>query len=216
MIKLGQTTSYKEEKLSITAIVLLGLILGIPYASIVEWTFHRYVMHKPLWGFTYPFKAHALTHHVIFKSDHRYHLQEGPETEDEKGKIRMAWWNIPFVVLMGIFPFVLAATPLVLFGWWGGSIAISVTGLVLSLGYYAAYEYTHWCMHLPKNRRLEFWWVFRKLNGHHLLHHRFQYTNFNVVLPLADFLFGTLLLRSKIKFAQACGPSVPDVQPLEC
>jgi hypothetical protein len=79
--------------------------------------------------------------------------------------------------------------------------------------YYAAYEFIHWCMHLPKARRVETWWMFRRLNGHHLLHHRYMHKNFNVVLPLADLLFGTLLLRSKIRFPQATGPSVPDVQP---
>jgi len=31
---------------------------------------------------------------------------------------------------------------------------------------------------------------------------------------LADFLLGTLMLRSKVKFAQATGPQVPDVQPM--
>jgi hypothetical protein len=37
--------------------------------------------------------------------------------------------------------------------------------------------------------------------------------NFNVVLPLADSILGTLLLRSKVQFNQATGPSVPNVQP---
>ena len=37
--------------------------------------------------------------------------------------------------------------------------------------------------------------------------------NFNVVLPLADLCLGTLLLRSKVHFKQAQGPSVPNVQP---
>jgi len=40
-----------------------------------------------------------------------------------------------------------------------------------------------------------------------------MHRNFNVVLPLADLLLGTLRLRSKIAFAQPQGPSVPDVQP---
>jgi len=53
------------------------------------------------------------------------------------------------------------------------------------------------------------------LNGHHLLHHRYMHKNFNVVFPLADLILGTLMPRSKTKFAQARGPSVPDVQPLE-
>lgn len=38
--------------------------------------------------------------------------------------------------------------------------------------------------------------------------------NFNVVLPLADLCLGTLLLRSKVQFAQVRGESVPDVQPI--
>jgi sterol desaturase/sphingolipid hydroxylase (fatty acid hydroxylase superfamily) len=79
--------------------------------------------------------------------------------------------------------------------------------------YYAAYEYMHWCMHLPNRRHVERSKIFFRLNGHHLLHHRYMHKNFNVVLPLADLLLGTLLLRSKVKFAQAVGPAVPNVQP---
>jgi hypothetical protein len=37
--------------------------------------------------------------------------------------------------------------------------------------------------------------------------------NFNVVFPLADLVLGTLLLRSRVQFKQAEGPSVPNVQP---
>jgi sterol desaturase/sphingolipid hydroxylase (fatty acid hydroxylase superfamily) len=71
----------------------------------------------------------------------------------------------------------------------------------------------HWCMHLPRKRHVERSGVFFRLNGHHLLHHRYMGKNFNVVLPLADLCLGTLLLRSKIHFKQAEGPSVPNVQP---
>jgi hypothetical protein len=80
--------------------------------------------------------------------------------------------------------------------------------------YYCFYEYIHWCMHLPKARRVEKPRFFQLLNGHHVLHHRYMHKNFNVVLPLADLCLGTLLLRSKTHFAQVKGPSVPDVQPL--
>ena len=55
--------------------------------------------------------------------------------------------------------------------------------------------------------------IFFRLNGHHLLHHRYLHKNVNVVLPLADLCLGTLLLRSRVRFRQAQGPSVPDVQP---
>lgn len=200
--------------LQIVALVAVTAILGIPYASIFEWSFHRYVMHKPLRWFRYPYEAHTLTHHKIFKADHTYHVQR----ESDKKKIPMAWWNVPFIILMRVFPFAIAATPFIFFDWWQGSVAISVTGVVLSVAYYATYEYFHWCMHLPKDRlwmRSRFLrWLFRLLNGHHLLHHRYMGTNFNVVCPIADLLFGTLITRAKFKFAQATGPSVPDVQPL--
>ena len=81
------------------------------------------------------------------------------------------------------------------------------------VGNYGIYEYMHWCMHLPRKRYLERSGIFFRLNGHHLLHHRYMHKNFNVVLPLADLCLGTLLLRSKLHFKQAEGPSVPNVQP---
>ena len=70
-------------------------------------------------------------------------------------------------------------------------------------------------MHLPKKRHVEQSWIFYRLNGHHLLHHRYMHKNFNVVMPLADLLLGTLMLRSKVKFKQAEGRAVPNVQPRE-
>jgi len=61
---------------------------------------------------------------------------------------------------------------------------------------------------------MEMSWFFRRLNGHHLLHHRYMHKNFNVVFPVADFLLGTLVVRAKTRFAQPTGPAIPDVQPL--
>jgi sterol desaturase/sphingolipid hydroxylase (fatty acid hydroxylase superfamily) len=68
-------------------------------------------------------------------------------------------------------------------------------------------------MHLPRKRRIERSGIFFRLNGHHLLHHRYMHKNFNVVLPLADLCLGTLIVRSKVHFKQAEGASVPNVQP---
>ena len=89
----------------------------------------------------------------------------------------------------------------------------SAAGALAISSYYGAYEYMHWCMHLPRKRNVERSGIFFRLNGHHLLHHRYMGRNFNVVFPLADLCLGTLLLRSKAHFKQAEGPSVPNVQP---
>jgi hypothetical protein len=180
----------------------IGTLIAIVYCSIFEWLLHKFIMHRPLGSFSYPYKAHALLHHRIFKSDHTYHLVD----EKDKYTIPMAWWNGPALVTIASIPFVLAS---LLSGSWG----ILVGAALATSAYYGAYEYMHWCMHLPRKRHVERSGIFFRLNGHHLLHHRYMNRNYNVVLPLADLCFGTLLLRSKVHFRQARGPSVPNVQP---
>ena len=179
----------------------IGFAGGVIYCSLFEWLLHKYVMHKPLKFFRYPFLAHAVTHHGKFKADQTYHLQD----EADKETVPMAWWNAPAIWVLHILPMLgvqwLVGKPI----FWGAMSTMIV--------YYAAYEYMHWCMHIPRKRNIERSGLFFRLNGHHLLHHRYMGKNLNVVLPLFDFLFGTLITRSPIKFAQATGPTIPNVQP---
>jgi hypothetical protein len=181
--------------------LLVGFASMVVFGSFFEWTLHRFVLHRPLWFFRYPFDAHAMVHHRIFRADHTYHVQN----KADEGKIPMAWWNGPVLILAGCLPF----AALTLFtSWW-----LLLGALVAGTGYYATYEYLHWCMHKPKSRLMERSGIFFVLNGHHLLHHRYTNKNFNVVLPLADLCLNTLLVRSRVCFAQARGEGVPDVQP---
>lgn len=179
--------------------------MSIIVVSIIEWALHRFIMHRPIGKFRYPFEAHALTHHSIFKADSSYHCSR----VEDKRTIPMAWWNGPVLILLATLP---SAMLSILFK----MPSIAIIFLVVCALYYGAYEWLHWCMHLPKKRRMELSWIFFRLNGHHVLHHRYMKRNFNVVLPLADLLFGTLLLRSKVSFAQVVGPMVPNVQPRLC
>lgn len=181
---------------------IIGFALAFIYGSFFEWSVHKFLMHRPFGGFQYAFRAHAVVHHQVFKADHTYHLVH----DHDKETIPMAWWNGPVLILLSSIPFLLASW---IFGQWG----LVVGSAVGMTSYYVLYERIHWCMHLPKARRLEQSWLFRRLNGHHLLHHRYMHKNFNVVFPLADLCLGTLMLRARTRFAQAMGPSVPDVQP---
>ena len=180
----------------------IGFLGNFVFSSFFEWSIHRFVMHRPVGSFRYAFHAHAVVHHQTFKADHTYHLID----EKDKETIPMAWWNGPVIILM-------ASTPCLVTSFFVGHWPLLIGAFLGASTYYGIYEYLHWCMHLPKQRRVEKPWFFRRLNGHHLLHHRYMHKNFNVVLPLADLCMGTLILRSKIRFAQATGPSVPDVQP---
>jgi hypothetical protein len=179
-----------------------SFVVTVMFASFFEWTLHRYFMHRPVGKFDYAFKAHALVHHQTFKADHTYHLIN----EQDKETIPMAWWNGPVLISAGMVPFLLASW---LLGRWG----IACGSILACICYYGAYEYMHWCMHLPKKRNIERSGIFFRLNGHHLLHHRYMHKNYNVVFPFADLCLGTLLRRAKVHFKQAEGPSVPNVQP---
>lgn len=171
--------------------LILSFVVGIVYSSIFEWVLHRYVMHKPFkilgFTFTYAFKAHAIVHHEQFRSDESYEAEPG---EERVGKIPMAWWNGVTLVLVGSIPFAIISY---LTGPWNILIGISVAMLC----YYGAYEYIHYCFHLPKDRFWERTRIFKFLNKHHKIHHEQMGKNFNVVLPLADFLLGSLSLSLK-------------------
>ena len=181
----------------------VGFSLGAAADSFFEWALHRFVMHRKLGRFDYAFERHALVHHRVFQADHTYHLS----AEEDKNTVPMAWWNGPLLIAITQIPFAVAA-------WLMGNAALVCGSLLASCLYYAAYEYLHWCMHIPRRRKVERCGFFFRLNGHHLLHHRYMHRNFNVVLPLADLCLGTLLPRSKVQFAQARGAPVPDVQPV--
>lgn len=190
--------------------LLVGFVLGVIVDSFFEWTLHRHVMHKPvkIFGITlkYAFEAHAKIHHHLFGSEEDYHLIN--EEKQDKWKIPMAWWNGPVLVALCQYPFLITC---LFIGKWWLLLGSGIAGIL----YYAIYERLHWCMHLPRHRMVERNGIFFRLNGHHLLHHRYMHKNFNVVLPLADLCLGTLLLRSPVSFAQPT-PSdvVPNVQPL--
>lgn len=67
-------------------------------------------------------------------------------------------------------------------------------GGMAALGlYYFLYEYLHFCMHAPKGRWLEQTGWFYWLDAHHHMHHKRHLSNLNVVLPLADYVLGTLV-----------------------
>ena len=145
-------------------------------------------MHRPVGKFDYPFRAHALVHHRIFRADESYHLKR----EEDRHTVPMAWWNGPALIAVGQIPFVAVS-------FFVGGLPFVCGSLASAILYYGAYEYLHWCMHIPGKRNVERSGIFFRLNGHHLLHHRYMNRNFNVVLPLADFWAVPLRPRDRLQ-----------------
>jgi hypothetical protein len=154
---------------------------GLCYSSFFEWLLHRHLMHSTRF-LRYPHRAHQLEHHGIFKADGSYFLGELHEAGDEK-HLTFAWWNVP--VLLSVNLPIFAG----LYFWVGIWPALGVFAAMVA--YYAAYEYLHYCMHVPRVRRLERSRWFRAIQAHHRAHHVYYFRNLNVVLPLADWVLGT-------------------------
>lgn len=173
----------------VALVALAAFAGGIVYCSFFEWTLHKYVMHKPLFGFfKYPFRAHAQIHHRVFEWQETYSLQK----EEDKTLVPMAWWNAPVII---------AANSPVYFGvgmlcglgafsayFWFGALGAMSSMIV----YYITYESLHWCMHVPGDRWFQKTWWFRWIDDHHRMHHKRPMTNLNVVLPLADFVLRSM------------------------
>lgn len=157
---------------------------GLPARLENEYGLHRWVLHRPSRLLPYPYEVHTLVHHETFGGDTSYHVRR-PEDRD---LILFPWWQAP--LLLGIHaPFAVGLQ---------GASGLPVFGGVMAAlaAYYGLYEYLHWCMHNPAQRRIERTPIFRALDAHHRLHHRRWRSNFNVVLPIGDLMFGTWQRRS--------------------
>lgn len=153
--------------------------IGFVYCSFFEWGLHKYIMHMDH-VLKYPFRAHQLEHHEIFKADSTYFIQDKKHLDT----VTFAWWNAP--VLMALH-FPIFALSYFFLGGLGTAIGM-LSAMVL---YYAMYEYFHFCMHVPGNRFFERTRFFQFVQTHHRLHHVHYMKNLNVVVPIADFILRT-------------------------
>jgi hypothetical protein len=137
------------------------------------------------------FTAHTLIHHQLCKHDDTFHVHD----EEQEEALTFQWWGGPLLIALNVLPWAAA--------WWpmrAMSLPLSfyVASLVTVAGtisiYYAAYEGFHYLMHRPKIAWIERSRAFRFIEQHHRIHHAHMGKNFNVVLPLADLVLGTLLL----------------------
>lgn len=158
---------------------------GIIYASFFEWTLHKFVMHRPILGFSYPYRAHGITHHTVFGSAKNYHI------EDMKTApiVTMAWWNFPVLLIVNSPVGLLCAY--LTQSWWGMASFLAAMSC-----YYGVYEYFHYCMHVPGPRWFQKTGLFKWVDQHHRLHHLEPDRNLNVVFPLADWILRTRLKRA--------------------
>jgi hypothetical protein len=170
--------------------VTVAVVVAFVQASFFEWIYHRYWLHRP-WLPPQMFTAHTLVHHQLCKHDDTFHVHD----EEQEEALTFQWWGGPLLIAINLIPWMGAWWPLRAIGapvWF--FIACLASATATFLVYYGAYEGFHYLMHRPTIAWIERSRPFRFLERHHRIHHAHMGKNFNVVLPLADFALGTLLL----------------------
>jgi hypothetical protein len=172
----------------------VAFVATFVYGSFFEWTLHRNVMHRRTW-LSFPFEAHAMLHHKLFRHDNTYHAQ------NEDMKTHVTFVPRDYILLL------LVNTPIFVMVEWIVQRPILIGAWAAVLLYLGAFDFLHWTFHVPASRRMERWLPVRWLKEHHRLHHQHQNRNLNVVLPLADLLFRTRLGKATAGRAAAIANS---------
>ena len=173
--------------------ILLAIPVGVVQGSFFEWAFHRYWLHRP-WLPKEVFTAHTLVHHQLCKFTDTYQVTEHEQEE----ALAFQWWGGPLLVLINLVPWTLLAIGLGLAGVALPYVAFIVTvGATISL-YYVGYEGLHHLMHKPSIPFIQNSGYFKFIDKHHRIHHSQMDRNLNVLIPIADFCLGTLVVRAAI------------------
>ena len=151
-------------------------------ANLAEYLAHRYLMHQVVGPFAYLYRRHSGTHHRFFTMD-----RMSVDSADD-------FPAVIFPVRVSGFFLVGIAAPL---AWGVGALLGAASGwvcLATSMSYYLSYELLHLGAHLPATHPWGRVGAVRWIRRHHGLHHdsrRMRAVNFNITVPLWDWLLGT-------------------------
>jgi hypothetical protein len=157
------------------------LVISSVLMSFVEHQVHRKLMHKRNFlsartaSFKRVFEAHALVHHKHYTDI----FSDEPVARGEDKEIRLTVRKAPIKAIP-------VAACVALVSWRGAAVFVAIMTL-----HSWVWNKIHLEMHKPEKRLFSTWPVYKFLARHHCLHHRHPNRNFNVVLPLADYVLGT-------------------------
>jgi hypothetical protein len=148
---------------------LAGFVLGFFYANAFEYCLHRFILHS---GRGFFFHQHMVHHETLNSPEAARYVNF---SSNPLGVVALFLANsIPFLALQWIFK-----------NRWTAGTFVAFTL------YYIAFEEIHWRTHmggrLPKRLRFA--------ARHHLLHHAHETGEYNVFLPIVDWIVGTVQPR---------------------
>ena len=172
LMRLG--TTHVTDWLVVPAVFLL--------ANFFEWRVHKHVLHRRRWPMQVIYDQHTPMHHMVY-------IEEDMALRSTKE------FRLVLMPAAGVLGIVLAASPLAIAIGQLWSASAGWLFLLTASLYMVSYEVLHLCYHAPADSfigRLRF---IRVMRVHHAKHHdpRFmQNWNFNVTVPLFDWIMKTI------------------------
>jgi hypothetical protein len=161
---------------------LLTVPVNYLISNATEWRAHRDMLHKRTWFAPVLYERHTPIHHRIF-------ITEDMAIRDLK-EFRLVL--IPaygvLLVFLGVLPFALAL-------WALGLENPALLFVATSIFYVLSYEWLHLAYHAPATSVIGRLPLIARLRRHHATHHApelMQKWNFNVTVPLWDWVRGTI------------------------
>lgn len=163
-------------------VFVVAFLFAVWLGSVIEWVVHKHFMHSLRFMRT-PHDRHAVMHHSERRAPGKFFAKE-EELKDYH------LFETSFMPILWLLHSPLFFTVYLAFG--------VAAGLGVAAGtacYVLAYELLHWSIHCPDQFRFRHHGWFLFLIEHHRRHHNRSNINYNVVLPIADLMFGTLSYR---------------------
>ncbi len=160
-------------------------LLIVPIVFVVsnatEWRMHKYVLHRRRRFVEVIYDRHTPIHHRVYVSDDMA-IREWRELRlimiPAYAFFLLFLLNLPFAVIL----------------WASRQHNLALLYTMTTTAYVLSYEWMHLCFHLPPQSAIGRSWLIRVLRRHHATHHSpdlMQRWNFNVVVPLWDWVRGT-------------------------
>lgn len=187
-----------DNVLTIVLTFTIGLIITPVIGAPIEWVIHRQILHGNLILLRRLYAIH-MAHHSVFFPPWRY-VTEGPAQriailgQDLRVPQTAKWRNVLTYLAHVVFYMLIAAALFWVPAWLLSQNVGFLAGLILGSAVLSnLFIIVHDAMHRPgchKSIEVRRWYLI--LNKHHYIHHADTRVNYNSLLPLADWLFGTL------------------------
>ena len=161
-------------------------LLTVPVVFVLvnlnEWHIHRNILHRRTWPLQVLYWRHTPEHHVVF-------------VRDDMAMRSPREFRLVLIPAYGILAIFVTSLPVTAALWFLLSPNVALLWVATSMGYVVLYEWLHLSYHLPQTNPIARSPLIRWLRRCHGTHHTpelMQRWNFNVTVPIADWLLGTI------------------------